>query len=47
MMIYVYIVIYACAYRIVQNSGGENFGKFSETNIIRQCFTSQITDPKN
>ena len=26
-------------YRIVQNSGGENFGKCDETNVIHQYFT--------
>ena len=27
------------AYHIVQNGGGENFGEFGESGVIRQSFT--------
>ena len=27
-----------CIYRIAQNGGGENFGKFGESRAIRQSF---------
>ena len=33
------IMVHTVMYRIVQNFGGEHFGEFGKTNVIRQYFT--------